>query len=168
MTSQKRQTWNTGSDKIRSCGIPIQNRALRCRTYQKHVWRCPILIQLCCWNFQLQNGYRIVFFHIGQLSLCHKNCLMMLQYSLNYPEISAFFEAVLSLKHPGMNIWSAQPRASRAAHDDGSKLQRWSSRRCNYTCSARGKLKKRKKLNRARFARDRTRRVIWVHRVQQI
>ena len=45
-----------------------------------------------------------VFFQIRQLCLCQKNCLMMLQYSLSYAELSAFFEAVLSLKHPGMNI----------------------------------------------------------------
>ena len=72
MTLQKRQTWNTGSDKTRSCGISIQNRALRCRTYQKHVWMCPKLIQLCCWIFQLQNVYRIVFFHMRQLSMCQE------------------------------------------------------------------------------------------------
>ena len=36
---------------------------------------------------------------------------MMLQYLLNSPDVSAFSEAVLSLKQAGMNIWYAQPEA---------------------------------------------------------
>ena len=93
---QKRKKDRTRPDCATLLRFPTGQRTLTCRTSQKHVWTCLTLIQLGCWIFQFQNGYRIVFFQISQFSLCQKICLMVLQYSLDYSDFSAFLEAGLT------------------------------------------------------------------------